>query len=95
MASTVTGIAALEALNIPCVQVGSVNLEGKGNNLDVKMNHVNFYARSTGDAPQLWATKNVSGAYTAVPALNESITLNSPGGGSITASFTPVRWDSN
>ncbi|ABC78669.1 FecR domain-containing protein [Syntrophus aciditrophicus] len=95
MASTVTGIAALEALNIPCIQVGSVNLEGKGNNLDVKMNNVNFYARSTGDAPQLWATKNVSGAYTAAPALNESITLNSTGGGSITASFTPVRWDSN
>jgi len=90
MASTDTGRAALDALNIPCIQVGKVDLSGTVNNLTVNMNDVNFYARSTGGAPQIWATKNITGAYTAAPTLNAPITLT---GGNISASFTPVRWD--
>jgi len=93
MASTDTGRAALDALNIPCIQVGKVDLAGSGNNLTVNMNDVNFYARSTGGTPQIWATKNITGAYAAAPTLNVPITLNSTSGGSISASFTPVRWD--
>lgn len=93
MAATTDGRAVLDKLNIPCISVGKVDLSGAGNNLTVQMNDVNFYARSTGGTPQLWATKNVTGTYTAAPTLNTSIPLGSASGGSVTAAFTPVRWD--
>ncbi|MDP2725578.1 MAG: hypothetical protein Q8O44_04805, partial [Syntrophales bacterium] len=71
--TTETANAVLKALNIPAVQVGKTTLtqaSGTVNNLSgVTMSDVTFFATSTGNAPRIWATNNVSGSYTAAPAI--------------------------
>ncbi|MBI3753390.1 MAG: hypothetical protein HY266_04995, partial [Deltaproteobacteria bacterium] len=64
MTQTAQGQAALAALNIPFVEVGRTNLSGSaGYYTNVNMNDVIFFAYSSGAAPKIWATGNVSGDY--------------------------------
>jgi len=56
------GNEALEALNIPYIEVGRTNLSGSGGNLTlVNMNDVTFFAYSDGASPRIWATGDVQG----------------------------------
>ncbi|HPP06589.1 MAG TPA: hypothetical protein PLW88_04405, partial [Syntrophorhabdaceae bacterium] len=86
-----TGKNQLQKLNIPCVEVGSVNLTGLGNNFtSLAMNNVKFFATSNDQAPVIWATNNVTGSYTAPPNINQSIDLS---GGGLNANFTFKQWN--
>ncbi|MDP2725760.1 MAG: hypothetical protein Q8O44_05730, partial [Syntrophales bacterium] len=82
--------AALEKLNIPAVEVGRADLSGSGNNMNVTMADVIFFANSVGNAPKIWATNNVSGSYTAAPAIGTGVDLT---GGGLSATFTPQVWN--
>ncbi|MFZ3114585.1 MAG: FecR family protein [Syntrophales bacterium] len=89
-----TNPAALQKLNIPAVQVGKTTLtqaSGTVNNLSgVTMSDVTFFATSTGNAPRIWATNNVSGNYTAAPVIGTGVNLT---GGGLSATFTPQAWN--
>jgi hypothetical protein len=89
--------AFMNATKIPAIQVGQATLtQGAGsvNNLsNVTMNNVGFYAYSTGVAPKIWATNNVSGNYSAAPALNNTpVPLSGIG---LNANFTVNHWNGN
>jgi hypothetical protein len=87
-------IAALQALNIPCVEVGRANLSGSGANggtIDMTMNNVIFFAPNHGQRPQIWATGNVSGAYTGNPSFL-SVPLS---GNGLSVSFNIQQWNTN
>lgn len=79
MVQTLQGRAALQQLSIPFIEVGRANLAGSGNNMDVNMNDVTFFAYQTGAAPKIWATGNVNGTYTAPPVLNTPVVLTGNG----------------
>jgi hypothetical protein len=79
MAADPAGRTKLQQLNIPSVEVGSMNLTGSGNNFtSLSMTDVKFFAPSSGAMPQLWATGNVTGTYTAPPNLAQSIAIYGP-----------------
>lgn len=84
--------SALAALDIPCVEVGSVTLTGTGagNLTYVSMNDVRFFAYSTGASPRVWATADVSGTVSAAgnPAGDTAYMSGSSG----TASFSGVQF---
>jgi len=68
MAATDEGRAKLAQLDIPCVQVGVVTLEGGYTSpvggpevWHVTMNDVEFFAYATGADPKIWATGDVQG----------------------------------
>ena len=91
--------AALLAMNIPAIQVGSATLsQGAGtiNNLsNVAMTDVRFFATSTGSAPRIWATNNVAGNYAAAgPVPGGTVVPLSSGAGpnNITANFGITNW---
>jgi len=80
MAATDEGKAKLAQLNIPCIEVGSTNLTGSGDNLaSVAMNDVKFFAYSTGASPKIWATGDVSGTTTGSSPVNSTATLSGTG----------------
>jgi len=81
--------AKLQALNIPCVQVGSANLSGAANGVNMSMNEVRFFAPGNGGQPQIWATGKVGGEYSGNPA-GTSVALI---GGGLSASFNIQRWN--
>jgi len=91
------GRAAFQkATGIPTVVVGTADLAMTNNASNpnitaLNMNSVTFLASQSGSAPQIWATKNISGSYSDTPLLGagKSVTL---GGGGLTADFTPVAW---
>jgi|GEM_PF-2045205 len=100
---TVNNQTALQALNIPCVQVGSVSLAGTkayvGGSVTVNMNDMQFFAYSSGAPARLWATapnnpyttSGVQGSYTGVaPSQNTVVPLSATG---FTADFTLKRFD--
>lgn len=89
MASTASGQAALQDLNIPFAEVGRANMTGTDGNLTVNMNDVIFFAYSSGAAPGIWATNTVSGSYIADPALNSSVNMTGSG---LNATFTVQQW---
>ncbi|MEW6675220.1 MAG: hypothetical protein AB1348_04300, partial [Nitrospirota bacterium] len=92
-------IAALQALNIPCVEVGRADLKGSwsdgaGNSIDMTgttygMNNVIFFAPSTGGAPKIWATNQVSGGYAGNP-VSAVVPLS---GNGLSANFNVQQWD--
>ncbi len=93
LASTPAGQAKLAALNIPAVQVGTVSLSGSGGNFSsLSINNMGFYASTSGAKPQLWASGNVVGIYSANPVGPVSLT-GSAGGNFFGATFTPGNWD--
>jgi hypothetical protein len=70
---------ALEALNIPYIEVGRTNLsyEGTTGNLQsVYMNDVMFFAYSDDASPKIWATGDVNGTTTTAIAVDDSATLS-------------------
>jgi hypothetical protein len=93
MAANEAGRAKLQQLNIPCVEVGRATLTGSGNNFsNLNMTDTIFFAPNSGAPPTIWATGNVSGNYTAPPAINTTpIGLS---GGGLKADFTFRTWDS-
>lgn len=91
------GLTAFQkATGIPSVVVGTADLAMTNNASNpnitaLNMNNVTFLASQSGSAPQIWATKSISGSYSDTPLLGvgKSVTL---GGGGLTADFTPVAW---
>ena len=84
----------LNNLKIPFVQVGKTTLSGTGNNLDITMNDVTFFATSTGAKPSIWATKDIIGSFSDVPGKNIPVSLKNTGG-TISADFTVRSWSNN
>jgi hypothetical protein len=87
--------AFMAAMKIPAINVGQATLtQGVGtvNNLsNVAMNNVTFFATSTGAAPKIWATNDVSGNYAAAPSLTgPSVNLS---GNGLNATFNVNYWD--
>ena len=95
--------AFMAAMKIPCINVGQVDLTGSrgtaGDSLSVNMNGVTFYAYSTGQAPKLFATKNVGGSYDvsslggAMPAAVNLSASNATNLSGVSATFTPKVWN--
>jgi hypothetical protein len=82
----------LKQLNIPAIEVGRATLTGSGNGFtNLSMTDTIFFASATGDKAQLWATGNVSGAYSTMPYTNTPIPLSDGSGRS--ANFTFRNWD--
>lgn len=80
----------LEALNIPCVEIGRADLMGTGNNMNVAMRDVTFFTYSAGGDPALWASGNIAGTYTDTPEIGQPVTLSGSG---LTADFSVRSWD--
>jgi hypothetical protein len=80
----------LQKLNIPCVEVGMVNMSGSGNNLTVNMNNVKFFAPTTGGRPSIWATGSVNGTYSANPVLGIPVAIS---GNGLSSNFTVQQWN--
>jgi len=101
MAGKITGvssnISALQALNIPCVEIGRTTLTGSNGPItSLTMNDVIFFAPNTGQKPQIWASApgtlnggGVSGSYSGSP-LGTSVALSN--GGNISATFIMNQW---
>lgn len=86
-------LAALQAMNIPCVEVGRTTLSGSGNNFTtLSMNDVIFFASSALAKPTIWATGSVTGDYTAPPSIGTAIDLTSAG---FSANFTFQGWNTS
>ena len=96
LAESDAGRAKLQALGIPAVEVGSVNLNGSwsnsGNSINVSMNNVKFYRSTTNstEAPKIWATNSVGGSYFGNP-VNANVGLTS--GTGVSANFNVKTWD--
>ena len=84
--------AALQALNIPSVEIGRASLTGSSSILNVHMNDVTFFAYSTGASPRIWATSNVGGTYSATPTPGHTVGLS---GGGLNANFGVNNWNAN
>jgi hypothetical protein len=94
MASTEAGRKALQALNVPSIEVGVVSLTGTGNNMTLNINNAKFFARTSGGVPTIWATGNVSGSYSDVPTAGPSapaVGLSNTGS-TVTAQFYLNQW---
>lgn len=85
-----------KATGIPTVIVGTADLAMTNNASNpnitaLNMNNVTFLASQSGSAPQIWATKNITGSYSDTPLLGagKSVTM---GGSGLLADFTPVYW---
>ncbi len=95
--------AFMAAMKIPAISVGSVDLAGSrgtaGDFLSVNMTGVNFYAYSTGQAPRIFATNNVTGTYDvsslngALPAAVNLTASNMSNFSAASATFTPKVWN--
>ncbi|GAG07816.1 unnamed protein product, partial [marine sediment metagenome] len=91
MAGTESGSAELNAVNIPCIEIGKATLTGSSSKLDVHMNDVTFFAYSIGDDPRIWATNDVGGTYSSIPETGHTVNLS---GGGLNADFETNTWDS-
>jgi len=98
MAATQSGQATLQKLNIPCVEVGSVNLSGSAtfiqDTITVNMNNVKFFATQSGAKPALWATNGVSGSYGPFNLPTKGQTVNLTGAGGFSAAFKVQQFQS-
>jgi len=101
-ASTSAGKSKLAQLDIPYVQIGKADLTGSKNfgndgTMSVTMHDVSFFAYSTGAAPRIWATGNVTGDYTGSPqvgwVVNNLKGENYQNAHNLHADFTLQRWD--
>ncbi|HOK07230.1 MAG TPA: FecR domain-containing protein [Syntrophales bacterium] len=94
LAVSAEGRQTLRDINIPCVQVGNVNLAGQNESLQVTMNDVKFFAFSTGQTPHLWATNSVAGQAKVSNPTGATVDL-SGNSGQLSATFTMKNWDTN
>jgi len=97
MRQTSDGLAKLQQLNIPAVEIGRTNLTGSWssglNGINVNMYDTIFLSYITGQRPQIWATGNVSGTYTGNPSgASVDLTSGVPG---LTGNFYVYKWGSN
>ena len=102
MAATAAGRTELQKINVPCVEVGVVDLYGSwasgSNTIDMTqangygMKGVKFFRQTANpaEAPRIWAASNVSGGYTGNPG-GASVALS--GAGSVTATFSMKSWN--
>ncbi|MBF0223810.1 MAG: FecR domain-containing protein [Desulfobacterales bacterium] len=82
----------LKELGIPFAEIGKTNLYGNGNNINVSLKDITFFAFKTGDNPLIWATNNVSGTFTDSPLTGVPISLSGEG---ISANFEIKTWQNN
>ena len=83
-------LAALQALNIPAVEVGRTTLSGSNGLSNVTIADAIFFASSTGLTPRLWASGSVSGTYDSdYPG---SIYMASTSGLRLYATFNMQSW---
>jgi hypothetical protein len=88
--------AALEALNIPCIEIGKTTLSGESADImTVNMNDVTFFAYSNGADPRIWATGNVNGTFSLTPVPGTTSVPLTNTSESISAAFGVTKWDSN
>lgn len=91
--------AALAQLSIPFVEVGRTDLTSSsvyGGISEVYMNDVTFFAYSSGQAPQIWATGSVGGSHSGINLLtpgDAGATLS--GAGFYNVDFSMTRWQDN
>jgi hypothetical protein len=97
MRQTSDGLAKLQQLNIPCVEIGRTNLTGSysymGNSINVNLYDTIFLGFNNGQRPQTWVTGNVSGTYGGNPT-GASVDLTSNVSG-LTGNFYVNKWESN
>jgi len=87
-----------KATRIPAFEVGRTNLTGSWSESSWSINmtgsygmkDVVFLAPSTGARPQIWATGNVSGAFTGTPPSGATVPLK--GSNDISANFVVKNW---
>jgi hypothetical protein len=91
MASTEAGREKLSELNVPCIEIGKVNLNGGNEILNVHMKDVTFFAYSTRADPRIWATDEVWGRYHSMPTNGDSVSLSGHG---LNVDFTVNTWQS-
>jgi hypothetical protein len=96
LAGTTAGQAKLQQLGIPAVQVGMADLKGTASGIDMSsgsygMTGVKFFSATNGGAPQVWATKSVSGAYSSNPV---GVVVPLTGGG-LNANFAMQQMNTN
>ena len=94
MVATATGRAKLADLNIPSVIVGSVNMSKTSGDpywTSLNINNMGFYASTSGGKPQIWASNNVSGAYTSTPSTADLVGYAA--GSTFNATFTIKSWN--
>ncbi|MHB8829484.1 MAG: hypothetical protein ACYC6Q_08170, partial [Syntrophales bacterium] len=97
--------AFYDATKIPAFTVGTTDLRGQAGEIDLGsagrgILNVKFLAPSTGGSPQLWASGNVNGGYTATPGVGTGSTTVSLAGyqvgtgtpNGITANFNMQNW---
>lgn len=88
---TASGQETLQKLNIPCVEVGSINMTGSGNGFSsLTLNNTKFFSNAGGGVPMLWATNNITGSYTSIPATAGATTVS---GGGVGATIVMRHWD--
>lgn len=75
--------------DIPAIEIGRVDLSGESDILSVQMNDVVFLSATTGGAPSLWKTDNVSGEFSARPEPGHAVGLS---GNGVSAGFTVGAW---
>lgn len=80
-------VASLQALNIPCFEVGRATLSGTNGLSNVTLSNVIFLAGSTGAAPSIWATGSVSGVNQVGTALSVPVS-----GNGLSATFQMREW---
>ena len=88
-ASVTDGQAMLSDVNVPYVEIGKTDLKGSSPTLSVNMNDVTFFSYSTRTAPEIWATGDVSGTWTAAPDIGHRVNLSGDG---LSAEFGVTQW---
>lgn len=79
----------VENLGLPSFEVGSVSLSGSDALMNVSMNNVTFFSFDSGGAPRVWASDDVTGSFSAVPAAYHTVALS---GGGLNADFMVREW---
>ncbi|MDD5007767.1 MAG: beta-propeller fold lactonase family protein [Syntrophorhabdaceae bacterium] len=85
----------LQALNVPCVEVGVDNLSYSAAGMtNINMNSVKFFAPTSGGKPQVWATGNVNANWSTgyQPTVNTTYNLT---GTAVNAQFTLKQFNNN
>jgi hypothetical protein len=79
---------------IPAFDVGTASLSGHNGSLWVDMGSVKFFRFQNESNPAIWATGDVTGSYTAIPAAGTKVTLTSSNGlTGLSHTFEVKQWD--
>jgi hypothetical protein len=98
------GQQKLAQLNIPAVEVGSVNMTCSNCSASIprngftsfSMTGVKFFAFQSGGTPKIWATAGVSGNYVGTPSASGPVlSLQSISGGQLSTNVTLQQWNTN